>query len=60
MAISQKEKARLYDELRKRAVYVPPSWGYHNGYHKIAFSPKGEADCPRNFTTALKKAVRDE
>ena len=55
-----KEKAKLYDEIRKLAEYDEPSYGYHNGGWTIHVQVKGDKDCPRNFTTALKRMIGDK
>lgn len=60
MRLKKEEKAHLYDELRKRAVYEPPDYGYHNGRWVVIITVDGDNDCPSNFTTALKRSIRDE
>jgi len=58
--MTKEEKAKLYDQIVKRAYYKAPDYGYHNGGWVFHVNVKGEKDCPRSFTAALKKMLEEE
>jgi len=53
-----KEKARLFDELKKRAYFEED--GYGDNRWKIILMLWGDKPLSRNFTTALKQCIEDK